>query len=144
MAGELQDFMELLATAQQAIAPPAGAKDIALATDEPPAQIMTFPCFVNIEREVRPSSIMGSSSLRHFVHIIEMHLLFAPADRKYAMRERRPWLEPIFDALDKDNALTGAYGCEILGATYDNWEYPPDSGVQYAAINFELAVSVEK
>lgn len=144
MAGEIQDFMQLLATAQRAITPPTGAKAIALITDEPPPQIATFPCFVNMEREVRPSSIMGSSSVRHFVHIVDMHLLFAPGDRKYAVRERRPWLEPIFNALDKDTALTDAYGCEILRADYENWEYPPDSGVDYIAINFELAVSAEK
>jgi hypothetical protein len=142
MAGELQDLMDALVTAQKAITPPAGAKDIANVTEEPLGQIVVFPAFVNVERETVLTTASHGASTRYATHLIDMHLVFSPADRKYAVRQMRPWVEAVLDALDKHTLFTDAFASEITTVDFEPLEWPPNSNIFYRAANFELQTRV--
>jgi hypothetical protein len=141
MAQTLQDIMDAIATIQLALTPPSGAKDIALATDQPPVQIMTFPAFVNVEEA---SAITGSlASAQHQVaHRIAMHLLFAPFDPKYAVRERRPWTQVVIDGF-RGNIGGTCQQAFLTDITYEPFEWPDLSENRYVASNFILDVRTQ-
>src|SRR3972149_3320426 len=49
---EIQDVLDAIVVLQKAIPAPVGEKDITHAYDEQPESGATFPCFINIVREV--------------------------------------------------------------------------------------------
>ena len=110
----IPEIINAIVTVQKAITTPTGEKPLADAFDEPPAQVLDFPTFVNIERSV---STEGSSGLREMVWTIDMHLLFAAGEQKYSVRSRRLWVQAVIDKFCTDLTLLGTvsavYGMEM-------------------------------
>ncbi|HZP94289.1 MAG TPA: hypothetical protein VFB20_15620 [Burkholderiales bacterium] len=139
MTAQIQDIMDALVTMQQAIAIPGGGLHDLQAFDEPPASVAAFPVFVNIETGIQNVQLSGSH--RHIEHLIDMHLLFAPTDQKYSVRERRLWVQAVLDAFGGKIrlGLSGAVG-RIESVTYDPFAL---NDVEYIAATFSLRVLVD-
>lgn len=136
---EIQDIIDQLLVVQNAITPPTGLKDVTC-YDEPPAGVLTFPVFYNAEDGI--SAIDRSPSRRVLTYDIGMHLLFARADQKYGVRERRQWVKKVLDAFDKALTLGGNIH---LGAIETVDFEPFELGdVSYIAANFQIAAQVDE
>jgi len=138
MAGELQSIVDELVSIQSAITPPSGLNDLKC-YDEPPSGVLTFPSFVNLETDIE--EITRSSSLRTMKFAIDMHLLFARADQKYSIRERRQWVKKVIDAFDGavrlDNNQAPVQYAPIESVSFDDVTLP-GSEQEYIAATFRL------
>lgn len=139
MATELQDIFDQLVIIQEAITPPTGEKDLR-ATDEWPANISTFPIFVNNEVE---TTFVRPPMMRIENHLIRMHLLFGAADGKYSQRARRLWVEKVQDAFESEINLNGT----CTQAMITRIDYGIIEGIvggNYVGATFELAVEIKQ
>ena len=132
MGEPLAAIMAAIADVQQAITPPLGQRGIQLATDEPPDNLDVFPTFANYETttDVKRLRTFGTLALNELEHYIDMALIFAPADGKYSVRERRPWVPAVLDAFRVNPSLNdtcdGAYveTVDHRAAHFGGMEYP--------------------
>jgi hypothetical protein len=141
MANELQDVFDAIVTIQKTIPTPTGEHPIKEIYDEPPAQFMTWPCFLNIESQSEVER--PSSGFRRTAHTIDMHLLFGAADQKYSVRSRRRWVRVVLDTFDGKLKL----GSTINGhAHLTRVEYAPVdlNGTEYIAATFVLRAVIEE
>jgi len=138
MTTQIQDVIDALVTLQGQIAAPGGG-NVAAAYDEPPAAVAKFPSFVNIENGL--VNIQLSGSHRHVEHLINMHLLFAPADQKYSVRERRVWVQAVLDAFGGRMRL----GLPQTVARIEETAYDPVTlgDMEYIAATFTLRALVD-
>lgn len=142
---ELDNIIDAIIVIQETVVTPSGLKNIALFTDEPPATITVFPAFLNLEDDTTPEDL--AQNHQQLVHRIWMRLLFAASSEKYAVRDRRQWLEPVFAKFMPTNTLPGT----TLGDTvrtsritlvdYDPFEW---NGSPYIASSFLLEAEVDR
>lgn len=141
MATELQDIVDQLVVIQNAITPPTGEKDIALATDELPPDLSVFPTFLNIETEadIEP----GGSTLEIQLRRIDMHLVLGGTDKKYSLRSRRLWEEKVLAAFRAKLTLNSTCTQALIkGITYDT---PlPWNEHDYLVATFRLEAEVKR
>lgn len=137
---ELQAIIDAIIVIQKALAVPTDQKDIQLFTDEPPASIGALPAFVNLEEDSIPDDLAHGRP--QITHRIGMHLVFAPASQKYAVRQLRPWIDKVLDAFTPDTTIGGTVReGRIVGITYEPFEWGETA---YPAANFLLEVSVDR
>ena len=133
----IPSIIDAIVLIQKAITTPTGEKDLADAFDEPPAQIVNFPTFVNIERSV---SAVGNSGLRELNWVIDMMLLFAPSEQKYSVRSRRLWVQAVIDKFCTKLTLLGTvsavYGMEM------SYEPVLLGETEYVAATFTITANV--
>jgi hypothetical protein len=139
---ELQEIIDEIVTIQEAITTPADEKAVT-AYDEPPATPMVYPCFLNIERETEElSNTVGRTGPIIIPYIIDMHLLFATFDKKYAYRSKRQWIQPVHKAIATNLKLNGT----VKEARLQSMDFHPEGltyeGLEYHATTFTLRAVV--
>lgn len=140
MAKTIPAIIDQLVAIQGAITPPTGEKDIAFAADELPVDLHVFPTFLNVETATHNTY---SPQRIEKQHLIDMILVFAPADKKYSQRSRRAWVQAVQAAFNAKVTLNGTCDkARILNIRYDtplNW-----NDIPFVMATFELeAVVVE-
>ena len=137
MANELQDICDQIVILQNAIPTPSGEKDITHAYDEQPESLSTFPCFVNIVRDVaefkRQSAVRQQGTLA-----IDMYLCFEQGSGIYADRSRRLWYQAVMDYFDPRSGLGDTvHWSSIERAAFDEPLQVTET-LRYPGIKFEL------
>ena len=136
---ELQAIFDAIVTIQKEITPPTGEKDIADASDELSVDLMLFPYFLNVETE---TAIEYGVNLRIQKHQIDMHLVFGTADKKYAMRSRRAWVQAVLNAF-VDNVLLGGTVTQAMITNVSHDTPLPWNESYYMVATFRLAAEVK-
>lgn len=137
MANEIQDICDQLVVMQNAVTTPTGEKDITHAYDEQPESISTFPCFVNIVREVgefkRQSGVRDQGTL-----LVDMYLCFEQGSGLYADRSRRLWHQAVMDYFDQHQGLNGTVGFSAIERAAFDEPLKVSDAVSYPGIKFEM------
>ena len=137
MANELQDICDQIVILQNAVPTPTDEKDITHAYDEQPESASTFPCFINIVREVgefkRQSAVRQQGALA-----IDMYLCFEQGSGIYADRSRRLWYQAVMDYFDQHEGLGDTvHWSAIERAAFDEPLQVTET-LRYPGIKFEL------
>lgn len=144
-AHDLQNIIDQIVIVQKTISEPANEKAIAAFYDEIPAQVTTFPAFINVEESAEQD--MWNPGGRRIDYVIAMHLLLAQSSQKYSVRSRRAWTRPVLDAFGAKVTLSGATGvaeARIQGIDFDlDFQFQPESHT-YIAATFRLGVTVKE
>ena len=142
MANEIQDIVDQIVVLQNAVPTPTGEKDITHAYDEQPESGSTFPCFINIVRDVEEFERLGEVRL-HAVLTVDMYLCFEQGSGFYADRSRRLWYQAVMDYFDKHLSLNGtAQWAAIERAAFDE-PYQVNETLRYPGVKFELRVRMQ-
>src|SRR3990172_10310145 len=139
MSNEVQDIVDQLVVLQLAVPTPTGEKDITNAYDEQPESISTFPCFVNIVREVgefkRQSGVRQQGTL-----LVDMYLCFEQGSGIYADRSRRLWYQAVMDYFDQHQGLNGTVHFSAIERAAFDEPLQITETLRYPGIKFELKV----
>ena len=134
---EIQDILDQIVILQNAIPTPVGEKRLTHAYDEQPESGATFPCFINIVREVsdfkRQSLVRQQGALA-----IDMYLCFEQGSGIYADRSRRLWYQAVMDYFDQHEGLGNTvHWSAIERASFDE-PLQVTEALRYPGIKFEL------
>ncbi|HAM39886.1 MAG TPA: hypothetical protein DCP69_00735 [Candidatus Omnitrophica bacterium] len=136
---EIQDVLDAIVVLQKAVPAPTGEKDITHAYDEQPESASTFPCFINIVREVGEFK-RQSAARQQGAAIIDMYLCFEQGSGIYADRSRRLWYQAVMDYFDQHQGLNDtAHWSAIERAAFDEPLQITET-LRYPGIKFELKV----
>ena len=142
MSNEVQDIVDQLVVLQLAVPTPTGEKDVTHAYDEQPESISTFPCFVNIVREVgefkRQSGVRQQGTL-----LVDMYLCFEQGSGIYADRSRRLWYQAVMDYFDQHQGLNGTVHFSAIERAAFDEPLKISDAVMYPGIKFELRAQMK-